>query len=179
MENSHLLVNLVFALAAAALGALLAVRLRQSVIIGYILAGIVIGPFTPGFVGDVSAVQGLADVGIIFLMFALGVQFSFRDLLRVGRVALLGGSAQVLLTIGLGYVVGTALGWRPLEALFFGAVISNSSSTVLGKVLSERGELDTEHGRIAMGWSAVQDLSTIILVVVLSALADGGDRLIV
>ena len=179
MENSHLLVNLVFALAAAALGALLAVRLRQSVIIGYILAGIVIGPFTPGFVGDVSAVQCLADIGIIFLMFALGVQFSFRDLLGVGRVALLGGSAQVLLTIGLGYVVGNALGWRPIEALFFGAVISNSSSTVLGKVLSERGELDAEHGRIAMGWSAVQDLSTIVLVVVLSALATGGEGLLV
>ena len=175
MDSSSLLVNLVFALGAAVLGAALATKLRQSAILGYILAGIAIGPFTPGFVGDIDAVQALADVGIIFLMFTIGAQLSFRDLLAVGKVAILGGTVQVLLMIGLGYLAGIALGWAPLEALFFGAVLSNSSSAVLTKVLGERGELDSEHGRISLAWSSVQDLGTIMLVVVLSALAVAGD----
>ncbi|MBI4497112.1 MAG: cation:proton antiporter [Chloroflexi bacterium] len=178
MDNSTLLVNLAFALGAALIGATIAARLGQSVVLGYILAGIAIGPFTPGPVGDIVAVQALADIGIIFLMFAIGVQFSIRDLLRVGKVASVGGTVQVLATIGLGYLVGVALGWRPLEALFFGAVISNSSSTVLSKVLSERGEADAAHGRIGLAWSSVQDLGTVVLVVLLSALATGGDGLL-
>ena len=178
MDDSGLLVNLVFALVAALVGVLLAAYLRQSVVLGYILAGIAIGPFTPGFVGDVATVAALADLGIIFLMFAIGVQLSLRDLLRVGTVATAGGLAQVALTIGLGYLVGVALGWRPLEALFFGAVISNSSSTVLSKTLAEQGETDAEHGQIGLAWSSVQDLSTIVLVVVLSVLAGGGGTLL-
>lgn len=111
-------------------------------------------------------------------MFAIGVQLSFRDLLRVGRVATLGAGVQVLVTIGGGYLMGMALGWEPPEALFLGAVVSNSSSTVLSKTLGERGEIDSEHGRIGLAWSSVQDLSTVVLVVVLSALATGGDALL-
>ncbi|MGH2354549.1 MAG: cation:proton antiporter [Chloroflexota bacterium] len=172
-----LLVNLAFALVAALAGALVALRLRQSPILGYIVAGIAIGPFTPGFVADPAEVGALADIGVVFLLFAIGAQLSFRDLLASGRVAIMGGSAQVLLTIGLGYVVGIALGWEPVEALFFGAVVSNSSSTVLSKVLGERGELAAEFGRIALAWSTAQDLSTILLVVLLSALAAGGASL--
>ncbi|CAA9570695.1 MAG: Inner membrane protein YbaL, KefB/KefC family [uncultured Thermomicrobiales bacterium] len=177
MENSPLLVNLAVALLVALLGGVLAMRLGQSAMLGYILAGIAIGPFTPGFVGDPATVGALADLGVIFLMFAIGVQLSFRDLVRLGPIAGLGGLAQVALTIGLGYLVGVALGWQPLEALFFGAVLSNSSSTVLSKTLGERGDLDADHGRIALAWSSVQDLSTIVLVVLLSALAGGGDAL--
>ena len=178
MGNANLLNNLVFALGTALLGVLLATRLRQSPVLGYILAGIAIGPFTPGFVGDLATVQALADIGVIFLMFAIGVQLSLRDLLRLGKIAAVGGLLQVSVTIGLGYLVGMALGWRPLEALFFGAVLSNSSSTVLSKTLEEHGETEAEHGRIGLAWSSVQDLSTIVLVVVLSALAGGGDALL-
>ncbi len=178
MDNSTLLVTLVFALGTALIGVVLATRLRQSVVLGYILAGIAIGPFTPGFVGDLATVQALADLGIIFLMFAIGVQLSLRDLLRLGLIATLGGLLQVVLTIGLGYLAGVALGWRPLEALFFGAVISNSSSTVLSKTLGEQGEIESEHGQIGFAWSSVQDLGTIVLVVLLSALAGGGDTLL-
>lgn len=175
MEPPSLLVNLVFALAAALLGGALAVRLRQSVILGYILAGVAIGPFTPGFVADIATVEVLADIGIIFLMFAIGVQISLRELLRMGPIAIVGGLLQVVLTMGLGYLAGVGIGWRPLEALFFGAVISISGSTVLSKVLSERGEADSEYGRIALAWSTVQDISTVILVVLLSAVASDGD----
>jgi monovalent cation:H+ antiporter-2, CPA2 family len=173
VDNVGLLVNLVFAIGAASIAAVVAVRLRQSVILGYILAGIAIGPFTPGFVADVASVQELADLGVIFLMFAVGAQLSLADLRRVGKVVSLGGSMQVLAVVAAGYAVGEALGWRPLESLFFGAVLSNSSSTVLGKLLGERGETDAEHGRIALAWSSVQDLGTIALVILLSSLATG------
>lgn len=166
-----LLVNLILALAAGLLGAMVAVRLRQSVMLGYIAAGIAIGPFTPGLVGDLATVQALAQIGIIFLLFAIGVQFSLRDLFRVGKVALAGAVGQVLAVIGLGYLLGLALGWPPLSALFLGAVASNSSSTVLGKVLGERGEVDSLPGRVALAWSSLQDLGTVLLIVVLSALA--------
>ncbi|MGH2532646.1 MAG: cation:proton antiporter [Thermomicrobiales bacterium] len=178
MESSGLLVNMVVAMLAALLGAFIAARLRQSVILGYIVAGIVIGPFTPGFVGDVPTVAALADIGIILLMFAIGVQFSLRDLLAAGKVATLGSTLQVLVMIGLGYIVGVWLGWEPLEALFFGAVVSNSSSTVLSKVLGERAEMDTAHGRLALAWSTVQDLGTVVLIVVLSAMATESDALL-
>lgn len=169
-----LLFNLMLAVGAGFLGAVLAARFRQSVVVGYIAAGIAIGPFTPGLVGDVETVQALADIGIVFLLFAVGAQFSIDDLLRLGRVAVLGASVQVLALIGLGYLVGLALGWQPMEALFLGAVVSNSSSTVISKVLGERGQTDSPHGSLALAWSAVQDTTTVVLVVILSALAGGG-----
>jgi len=178
VENSDLLVNLVVALVAALGGAVVAARLGQSVILGYILAGIAIGPYTPGFVGDPATVEALAEIGIILLMFAIGIQFSLGDLLRAGTVATVGSTLQVLATIGIGAAVGGAFGWDLLEALFFGAVISNSSSTVLSKVLGERGELDTPAGKLALAWSTVQDLGTVILIVLLTALATGGDTLL-
>jgi monovalent cation:H+ antiporter-2, CPA2 family len=168
-------VNLAIALMAATVGAAIAVRARQSAIIGYIVAGLAIGPHTPGFVGDIEIVEALADIGVIFLMFAIGVQVSIRDLVRVGPVAGIGGSIQVAVMIGLGYLAGRAMGWGELESFVFGAVISNSSSTILARVLGERGEIESEHAHITLAWSTVQDLGTIILVVLISALATTGE----
>jgi len=166
-------VTLAFALGAAGIGAMAAAFMRQSLVLGYILAGMVIGPHTPGFVADVPTVEDLADIGIVLLMFAIGVQLSFSDLQRVGRVAVLGGGLQVATTIAVVYAVGVAVGFGRLESLFFGAVISNSSSTVLSKVLSERGDVDSVHGRISLAWSTVQDFSTVGMVVILTTLANG------
>jgi monovalent cation:H+ antiporter-2, CPA2 family len=160
MPDTGLLVNLALALIAAAVGGAIAVRLGQSAILGYIVVGVLIGPYTPGPVGEPGTVAALADIGIIFLLFAIGLQLSLRDLLRVGRVAVVGGSAQVLALIAVGYGVGLALGFRPLEALFLGAVISNSSSTVLAKVLGDRGEEDSDHGRVSFAWSSVRVTGT-------------------
>src|SRR5919198_3446790 len=128
MGDAGLLVTLVFALGVAVVGAVLAARLGQSVILGYILAGVVIGPYTPGFLGDPAAVKDLADIGIILLMFTIGLHLSVRDLVRAGKVALVGGVAQVFLTLAIGYAVGIALGWPSVQALFFGAVVAISSS---------------------------------------------------
>lgn len=177
MEDLGLLVDLGVALAAAFVGSYVAARLRQSVVIGYLVAGVAIGPFTPGFVGDVASVRALADIGVIFLMFAIGLQLSLPDLLRVGRIALVGGATQVVLTIGVGYVTALWLGWQPIEALFLGAVVSNSSSTVLSKILGERGQLGAPHGRVSLAWSSVQDVSTVVLVVLLTAAAADTGRL--
>lgn len=173
-NEPHLLVNLVFAMGAAVVSAFVALRLRQSVLIGYLVAGVIIGPYSPGFVGDAKVVQELAEIGVILLMFSVGLEVSFRDLLRSGPAALVGANLQVAILIGIGYLVGTALGWSTMESLFLGAVVSGSSSILVIKILGERGELDTQHGHLTLAWLAVQDLGTVLLVVVLSALAGSG-----
>lgn len=173
MEESRLLINLVFALAAATIAAAIAVRLKQSAILGYILAGVLIGPYTPGFVGDAAAVESLADIGVVLLMFAIGMQLPPRELLGLGRIATVGGLLQVAVTVGIGYFAGLAVGFRPVEAFLLGAVVSICSGVVVAKLLSESGEVGSVHGRIALAWSSVQDLSTILLVVLLSVLVSG------
>lgn len=162
--DGGLLVNLITALGAALVGAVLAALLRQPIIIGYIAAGIAIGPFTPGIIGDSAAIAALAELGIVFLMFAIGAQLSLSELVQASRIAVLGGLAQVAIMGGIGYAIGRALGWGPAEAYAIGAVLSNSSSTVLSRVLDERGELDSSHARLALAWSSVQDVSTVALV---------------
>lgn len=174
MESSGLLANLAIALAAAAVGAVLAVRLRQSTIVGYLVAGVALGRFTPGFVADPEIVGSLADIGVIFLMFGIGAQLSISELQRSGPLVLVGGTVQIVLVIAAGVAVGIALGWSELEALFFGAVASMSSSAILAKVLGERGEIESQHGTVSLGWAAVQDFAVIGLVVLLIALAGSG-----
>jgi K+:H+ antiporter len=168
-----LVASMALALVAALIGAVIALRLRQSAVIGYIAAGIAIGPFTPGLVVDPHTVEEVADLGLVFLLFTIGAELSLRDLLRAGRVALVGGAVQVVAIIAIGYVVGRMLGWDTAGALFFGSVLAVSSGAVLSKILSERGELEAEHGRIALAWSTIQDLATIVLVVLLPALSAG------
>jgi CPA2 family monovalent cation:H+ antiporter-2 len=179
MEGSHyLLINLVLALFVALIGAALAVRLRQSPLLGYIVAGMVIGPFTPGYVADGPTMQSLAEVGVILLMFTIGTHISFRDLLREGRAAIFGGTLQIILTTALGYLAGKYFGWQDLEALFLGAFISICSSIAMARILSDKNELDTPHGNYAMAWSSVQDLSTILVVVILTSMSRGGENLL-
>jgi CPA2 family monovalent cation:H+ antiporter-2 len=172
--TTGLVASIALALVAALVGAVIAVRLGQSAVIGYIAAGVVIGPFTPGLIVDPHTVEEAADLGLVFLLFTIGAELSLRDLVKAGRVALLGGSVQVLVTMAVGFGVGRLLGWDVPGALFFGAVIAISSGAVLSKILGERGELEAEHGRIALAWSTVQDLATIVLVVELPALSMGG-----
>ncbi|MRG92150.1 cation:proton antiporter [Polyangium spumosum] len=168
MQSGGLLAHLITALVAAMIGAAIALRLRQPLIIGYVLAGVAIGPFTPGVMGNTEAIAELAELGIIFLMFVIGVQLSLRELLRASRIAILGGLIQVAAMIGIGYLIGRALGWSHVASYAFGAVVSNSSSTVLGKILSDRGEIDSRHARLGLAWSSVQDISTVAIVAVLA-----------
>lgn len=175
MTDTGFLVTLAIALIAAAIGAAIAVRLGQSAILGYVAAGVLIGPYTAGPTAEPETVAALADVGLVFLLFAVGLELSLRDMLRVRKIAILGGSIQVTALVVIGFLAATALGFGPLESLFLGAFISQSSSTVIAKILAERGELDASHGHIALGWATLQDLSTIVLVVLLTALSLGGD----
>ncbi|HEY4633727.1 MAG TPA: cation:proton antiporter, partial [Candidatus Limnocylindrales bacterium] len=159
----------------ALLGGAIAVRLRQPAIVGYLLAGIVIGPFTPGFVGDVERIAVLADVGVVLLLFALGVEFSIRELKEVRRLALPGGVAQITIILLAGTGLMLLAGSDLREALVVGACMSISSTLVVLKSLLDRGELDSLHGRSAIGWSIVQDIATIVFIVVLPPLALGSD----
>jgi CPA2 family monovalent cation:H+ antiporter-2 len=165
------LLTLAAAFVVAFAGGAIAMRLKQSPIVGYLVAGLLIGPFTPGFTADAETTQRFADIGVILLLFGVGVHFSLGELVRLKVVAGGGGLAQVVLTIGIGMLAGTALGWSPLASFFLGATVAISSSAVLAKVLEERGEEGSAHGTIALAWMVVQDLATIVLVVLLTGLS--------
>ena len=169
------ILDLGVAVAFALVGGMVAVRLRQPPIVGYLLAGIIIGPFTPGFVGDVDQISEFAELGVVLLLFALGVEFSIRELLPVRRVAVPGAIAQILITGIAGAAIGIPLGLDASAAVVVGAAIAISSTVVVLKVLVERGELDSLHGRTAIGWMVVQDLVTIMLIALLEPFAAGGD----
>ena len=176
-EQLRFILELGLAVAVALVGGALAVRLGQPAVVGYLLAGIVIGPSTPGFVGDVHQISVLADVGVVLLLFALGVEFSIRGLRDIARVALPGGIAQIVISLGAVAAVMVVLGADLRAALVVGACVSISSTLVILKTLIDRGELDSLHGQTAIGWSIVQDIATIVFIVVLPPLA-GGDPVI-
>jgi CPA2 family monovalent cation:H+ antiporter-2 len=160
---------LVALVAALALGAL-AHRLGLPTMLGYIAAGTVVGPFTPGFVADTEEVLALADIGVALLMFSIGLQFSIGELRSVGGRILGGTPVQVAITMGIGSATGLMMGWELIEALFIGAAVAVASTVVLVKVAGEGTLHTTTHGRTALGVSIVQDLLTVVLVVALSAL---------
>ncbi len=176
-EDAAVLVDLSFALAMAFIGGTIAVRLRQSPLLGYLVAGIVIGPFTPGFVGDPQHISALAEIGIIFLLFALGVEFSLDELRRVGRLALVGTALQLLLTGALGWGLGSLLGWDAHQALYLAAIVAMSSTVVVLKTLIARGEMESAHGRALLGMLIVQDLAAVALIVLLPPLTGNPDNL--
>lgn len=165
-----LVLNVAVALAIAVAGGFLASWLRQSPIFGYLLAGVAIGPFTPGFVGNRENIALLADVGVIFLMFGLGVAFSLKDLARVRAIATIGTSVQVVLTILGGTLAGLAMGWGRLDGTVFGIALAASSSMVILKTLLDRGEIASSHGRLLLSMAIVQDLIIVVLIVVLPQL---------
>lgn len=171
MATEHLFAHLLVALIAALVGGAVASLLRQPALLGFLASGLVLSPLTPGLTISQGSVDALAELGVIFLMFAVGIQLPLPELLRTGRVAVGGGLVQVVLTLGFGFAVGLALGWSALESLVFGAVLSNSSSTVLSRVVLERDELESPYAKLGLAWSSVQDVSTIALVAVFSALS--------
>lgn len=156
--------------AAFALG-LLAQRLRLSPLVGYLLAGVIAGPFTPGFVGDASLAPQLADVGVILLMFGVGLHFSMSDLLDVKRVVVPGAFAQIAFTASMGTAAGLLMQLPTIAALIFGVALSAASTVVVMRAMEERRLLDTQRGRIAIGWLVMQDLTMVLALVLLPAVA--------
>jgi CPA2 family monovalent cation:H+ antiporter-2 len=178
MGELRLVLDLVLAVLAACLGGSVAHRLGQPVLLGYLAGGVLIGPFTPGPTADVHTVQVLAELGVALLMFALGAEFSLGELRRLGRLAILGGPAQILLTMGLGLLLEPWLGLSLSQGIFLGALLALSSTVVALKVLMARGELQSLHGRAALGILLVQDIAVVPMVVILPTLAGGGDGLL-
>src|SRR5688572_14060939 len=174
-EELAFILGLGSAVGFALVGGVIAVKLGQPAIIGYLLAGVAIGPFTPGFVGDVDQITTLADVGIVLLLFALGVEFEIGELRNIRRLALPGGTLQIVSVILVGAAIMVGVGYDIPEPLVVGACLSISSTLVVIKTLIDRGELDSLHGRAAIGWSIVQDIATIMFIVALPTLAGGGD----
>ena len=155
---------------AFAMGAL-AHRLRVSPIAGYLLAGVIVGPFTPGYVADTELALQLAEIGVILLMFGVGLHFSLRDLLSVRRIALPGAVVQITVATAMGTALALWLGWTLLAGIFFGLALSVASTVVLLRALESRNILETERGRIAVGWLIVEDLAMVLALVLLPAIA--------
>jgi CPA2 family monovalent cation:H+ antiporter-2 len=174
--TSGLALTLLAALGSALVLGAVAHRLRMPAMVGYIAAGLLVGPFTPGYVADREEVQGLAEIGVALLMFSIGIRFRLAELLEVGRLVLIGAPVQVAVTMALGTGAALLLGSTLIAALFLGAVVSICSSVVLVKVAGEAALENTTHGRLALSWSIVQDLITVVLVVVLSAIAGDSDQ---
>ncbi len=172
-DEFGLIVNVTVALAVAGLGGLLASLLRQPPVAGYLAAGVAIGPFTPGFEGNTETIAALAEVGVIFLMFALGVSFSVKELARVGRVATWATVWQVALTIGGGALVFAYWQGDTTEGLFIGCALAASSSMVILKTLLDRGEVASAHGRLLLSMAIVQDLLIVLLIVLLPLFGRG------
>jgi monovalent cation:H+ antiporter-2, CPA2 family len=174
MEDVRLIVDIVIALGAATIGGFIARRLGLPALIGYILAGLAIGPNTPGLVADLDRVQLLANLGVALLMFGLGVEFSLSEVVRVRRAALLGGAIQIPLTILLGTAAGLAGGWTLGAALLLGGAFAISSSIVALKALMGRGDMESPHARVALGLGIVQDFSLAPMLALVPVIA--GDR---
>ncbi|MBX3712603.1 MAG: Kef family K(+) transporter [Lysobacter sp.] len=153
---------------------LLATRLRLSPIVGYLLAGVLVGPHTPGFVGDQTLAPQLAEIGVILLMFGVGLHFSMRDLISVRKIAVPGALVQMGAATAMGWFLGTRLGWSDAEGLLFGLSLSVASTVVLLRALESARLLDSERGRIAVGWLVVEDLAMVLALVLVPALASNG-----
>jgi CPA2 family monovalent cation:H+ antiporter-2 len=171
-EDFRLIIDLVSVLAAAAVGGLLAALLRQPILLGYLLAGIIIGPAGLGLIKELVQVETLAQLGVAFLLFSLGVEFSFSELQKVKGISLGGGGLQIILTIGMTALVSLLMGWvtSPAQGIFLGAILSLSSTAVVLKALMERNETATLHGQVMLGILVVQDLALGLMLAVLPAL---------
>jgi len=161
--------------AAALVCGLLAWWLRQPILLGYVLAGLLLSPFTPGLrVHEVGNFEVMAEIGVILLMFSVGIEFSVPELLKVKWVALAGAPLGILLCVGIGVAVGALLGWPVIQGVAVGCIISVASTMVLLRLLMDRGEMAAEHGRLMVTLSLVEDLAVVILTVVLPSFSPNG-----
>jgi CPA2 family monovalent cation:H+ antiporter-2 len=170
-DNTSLIATIVIALGLAFGGGFLAKKLHLPPLVGYLLAGVAVGPFTPGFVGDANLARQLAEVGIVLLMFGVGLHFSTKDLVAVRQIALPGALGQIVVATVIGAGIALAWGWSLGAGLVLGLALSVASTVVLLRALEERNALDSVNGRIAVGWLVVEDLAMVLVLVLLPALA--------
>ncbi|MBI4565021.1 MAG: cation:proton antiporter [Planctomycetes bacterium] len=184
MHDLDLIITLAAALTAAFVFGFITQKLRLSPILGYLLAGIAIGPYTPGFIADVKLASQFAEIGVILLMFGVGLHFSIKDLLAVRGIAIPGAVGQSLLATALGTVLGMAFGWSLGGGLVLGLALSVASTVVLMRGLMDHKRLETPEGHIAVGWLVVEDIFTVLVLVLLPALThafstgEGGAKMV-
>jgi CPA2 family monovalent cation:H+ antiporter-2 len=165
--------DLAYVFGAAVVGGGVAKALRQPLILGYVLGGFLIGPFTPGpTLSEVHQFEVLAELGVILLMYSIGLEFSFDELLQVKWVAIFGGPLGILFSVGLGVAAGWLLGWNTTQGVAVGAIVSVASTMVLSRILSDRGELRSPHGQVMIGITLVEDLAVVVLTVLLPSLTN-------
>jgi CPA2 family monovalent cation:H+ antiporter-2 len=163
--------DLAYVFGAALAGGALAKVLRQPLIVGYVLGGVLIGPFTPGFtISEIHQFEVLAEVGVILLMYSIGLEFSFKELLEVKWVGIVGAPLGIVLSIGLSLGLGALMHWSTVQSVAIGAIVSVASTMVLSKLLIDRGELRSTQGRVMIGITLVEDLAVVILTVLLPSL---------
>ena len=170
-HGADLIATIAIALGTAFVAGWLATLVRLPTIVGYLLAGVVVGPFTPGLVADPQIALELAEVGVALLMFGVGLHFSIGDLLAVRRIAIPGALGQIACAMALGLAAGIGFGWDAVSGVVLGLAVSVASTVVLLRALGERDELDTGAGRVAIGWLIVEDLFTVVALVLLPILA--------
>ncbi len=175
MHELAIIQMLVYALAAALALGWLTQRLGFSPLVGYLVAGVLVGPYTPGFVADHALASQLAEMGVILLLFGVGLHFHASELLRVWQVAVPGAVAQSALASVLGWWLAQKLGWSHSAGMVLGMSLAVASTVVLSRMLVERKRLDTREGQVAIGWLVVEDIFTVVALVVLPALAVGAD----
>ncbi len=178
LTEADLFTDIVVLFVAAFLGGVAARALRLPILLGYLAVGAVVGPHALGLIGNVEAVQTLAELGVVLLLFAVGVEISFSDLKQVGKRVAVAGVFQLAISLVVGVGIGLGLGWSAEQSVVFGMVLSLSSTMVVLKALSDRGELTSLHGRVMAGVLVMQDLAFIPMIAVLPALSGDTDSLL-
>ncbi|SDW34571.1 YbaL family putative K(+) efflux transporter [Nitrosomonas communis] len=172
-HSTILITTIAVSLGLALIMGIIAQRLKLPVLVGYLLAGMIIGPYSPGFVADIELSNQLAEIGVILLMFGVGLHFSLDDLLAVRRIALPGAIAQIAVATALGATIAISWGWSIGGGIVFGLALSVASTVVLLRALEQHGQLKSINGRIAVGWLIVEDLVVVLALVLLPPLSVG------
>jgi len=177
MHQTDPVVSIALLLAVALVGGMIAHRLRQPVILGYLAIGVAIGPHALGIVSDLALIEATATIGVALLMFTLGLEVSLAQLRQLGRVGIWGGIGQIVATSALAVAVGlTLFGWPASQAILFGLIVSLSSTSVCMKLLMERGELNSVHGRIMIAILILQDVAVVLMMVIMPLLSGAGQN---
>jgi CPA2 family monovalent cation:H+ antiporter-2 len=172
IESYPLITTIVASIVAAFLLGLVANRLKLPAILGYLCAGMLIGPHTPGFVANIELAKQLAEIGIILLMFGVGLHFSLKDLIAVNKIATPGALLQIACTTAIGIIAAMLMGHSVLEGIIFGVAISVASTVVLLRSLEHYHMINSNVGKIAVGWLIVEDIAMVLAIVLLPMVAD-------
>src|SRR4051812_8331993 len=176
MEHITFLQDLAIVMIVAAIVTVLFRQFKQPVVLGYILAGVIVGPHTPPYqlIADEDTIKTLSELGVIFLMFSLGLEFSLRKLRAVGATAFVAATLEIFLMVWVGYELGRLFGWKQMDCIFLGAILSISSTTIIIKALEELGKTKEKFARLIFGILVVEDILAIVMIALLSGFATSG-----